>query len=141
MVFSRRVKLFFAAIFVICLSLLVVNPSGRAQTIPVGGVYLPLVANVVPTLTPTPIPLTKGVEVKSSRGFVRPNSKYFRVDGEVINKTSNNAYAIKIRAKFFDAAHQLLDETIADTYLDIVSPQHVDPFELLSSKSIGLIAS
>ncbi len=125
----------------IILSLLATPDSEAQSTLPPGtvGVYLPRISNVVPILLPTATPLSQGVEVKSARGSTKSNSKFFHVVGEVINKTTVNAYTIKVSAKFFDAAHNLVDDASTDVYLAMVSPQQVAPFELRTSKNIGLI--
>lgn len=90
-----------------CLALFA-QPGSQAQTIPQDTpvVYLPVIENNIPTPTeeptrvPTPTPLSVGVEVKSSIGFIPPNSRFYRVHGEVINKTTSNAYRVRLRDAF-----------------------------------------
>lgn len=137
-------SLILASIFIKSLS-----PISRAQTIPQDppAIYLPVVENNIPTPTaeptrvPTPTPLAVGVEVKSATGFIQASSRFYRVHGEVINKTTSNAYRVRLRANFFDAAHNLVDGDVTEIFFGAAFPKQVVPFELLASKNINSITS
>ncbi len=129
-----------------------VRPSEQAsfaQTIPQNTpvIYLPMVRNDIPTPTreptrvPTATPLSVGVSIKSSTGVVPAGSRFYRVYGEVINQTANNAYRVRIKANFFDLAHNLVDSDVTEIFFGMVAPKHVAPFELLASKNINSITS
>lgn len=148
----RFLYAWFFIFLVLVLVFIFVYPSERisvAQTIPQDTpmIYLPIVENSIPTPTEeptralTPTPLSLGVEVKSSTGFIQAGSKFYRVHGEVINKTASNAYRVRLGANFFDAAHNLVDGDVTEIFFGAAFPKQVVPFELLASKSINSITS